>query len=62
MSNVSNLIVNEDYMVTYCPACGERIEVDESDFYATLPSGNEEYELYCPNDYCQCHFYVSVDY
>ena len=62
MSCVSWLDVEKDYMVTWCPCCGERIEVDEDDFSDTLPSGNNEYELYCPNEDCQCHFYASVEY
>ena len=62
MSCVSRLDVYDDYMVTYCPSCGERIEVDEDDCIDTLESGNKEYELWCPNDYCGCHFYSSEDY
>ena len=62
MSSVSKLYVNGDDMATYCPACGERIEVDESDFNETLPSGNKEYFLVCPNEDCSCGFYASIDY
>ena len=49
-------------MVTYCPACGERIEVYEDDKYDTLPDGTDEYEIWCTNEDCQCHFYANVNY
>ena len=62
MSCVSTLDIYDDYMVTYCPGCGERIEVDDFDFCATLDDGTKEYELWCPNEDCQCHFYCNVNY
>ena len=49
-------------MVTYCPACGERIEVYEDDKCDTLSDGTDEYELWCTNEDCQCHFYANVNY
>ena len=62
MSCTSELYVEKDYMVTWCPGCGERIEVDEEDRCATLEDGTGEYELWCLNEWCQCHFYANVNY
>ena len=63
MSCTSNLFKSDNgYMVTYCPACGERIEVYEDDKYDTLPDGTDEYEIWCTNEDCQCHFYANVNY
>ena len=62
MSCTANLDKEKGYMVTWCPGCGERIEVDEGDYNATLEDGTDEYELYCPNEWCQCHFYANENY
>ena len=62
MSNVSHLDIEDGYMVTWCLSCGERIEVDDFDYNATLDDGTKEYELYCPNEECECHFYANVNY
>ena len=62
MSSVSNLYKDDGYMVTWCPCCGERIEVDDADCNATLDDGTKEYELWCPNEWCQCHFYANENY
>ena len=62
MSNISTLFEYDDYKVTYCPACGERIEVDESDEPERLDDETDEYELWCPNEDCRCHFYANVNY
>ena len=60
MSSVSNLYKDDGYMVTWCPSCGERIEVDDTDYNATLDDGTKEYELWCEE--CQCHFYANENY
>ena len=61
MSMVANLSINEiGEMHCWCPACGERIEVDETDFCGTLPNGDEEYFLYCPE--CGQGFYAAESY
>ena len=60
MSMVSGLRGEPDDMWTYCPACGERQLIDDSDEYDVLPSGNKEYFTYCGA--CGQGFYVSKDY
>lgn len=62
MSCTSCLHIEDCYMVTWCPGCGRRIEVDEDDKCATLDDGTSEYELWCPEEDCGCHFYVNVNY
>lgn len=62
MSNVSTLFNENDYMVTFCPTCGERIGVYEEDYYATLDDGTKEYYLECDNEDCLCTFYANVNY
>lgn len=62
MSCVSCLHIHDDYMVTYCPGCGERIEVDDFDEYEVLEDGTREYYLECHNEDCGCTFYANVNY
>lgn len=62
MSCTSWLDQEDGYMVTWCPGCGERIEVDDDDQCDVLDDGTIEYELWCPNEDCQCHFYANVNY
>ena len=63
MSCTSNLYESNDgYLVTRCPACGERIEVEEDDKCGILPDGTDEYELRCPNEDCGCCFYANENY
>lgn len=60
MSMVSHLTVYDDgEMYCHCPACGESCEVEESDFWQTLPDGNKEYEVTCS---CGQSFYASKSY
>lgn len=60
MSLVSGLRGEPGDRWAYCPACGERVWVDDDDEYDVLPSGNKEYFTYCGE--CGQGFYVSVDY
>lgn len=62
MSCTSCLNAYDDYMVTYCPACGERMELDEFYEFDTLDDGTKEYYLECPNEDCQCRFYANENY
>ena len=63
MSNSSTLYINDDgEMITYCPVCGEYIEVDEVDYHATLEDGTKEYYLECLEEDCGCTFYCNVNY
>ena len=47
-------------MCCWCPSCGEKVYIDESDYNATLDDGNKEYFLYCPE--CGQGFYASKSY
>lgn len=60
MSLVSGLRGEPGDMWAYCPACGERVWVDDDEEYDVLSSGNKEYFTYCGT--CGQGFYVSKDY
>ena len=44
----------------WCPACGEIVDVDKSDFCGMMNNGDKEYFLYCPE--CGQGFYVAESY
>ncbi len=58
MSLVSRL--NKDTMECWCPACGERVEVNEDEFCQVLPDGDKEYYVYCSE--CGQTFYAAESY
>lgn len=60
MSMVANQWEDCDGKCCWCPACGEKVYIDESDYNATLDDGNKEYFLYCPE--CGQGFYASKSY
>ena len=62
MSLVANQWVDEscDMMCCWCPSCGEKVYIDDSDEYAVLDDGNKEYFLYCTE--CGQGFYASKSY
>ena len=60
MSMVANQWEDCDGMCCWCPSCGEKVYIDESDYNATLDDGNKEYFLYCPE--CGQGFYASKSY
>jgi len=58
MSMVANL--NKEEMTCWCPACGEIVDVDESDFNQVMDNGDKEYSVYCP--FCGQNFYAAESY
>lgn len=61
MSMVANLWHDYDGdMCCWCPACGEKVDIDEDDECGKLDDGNKEYFVYCPD--CGQGFYASKSY
>ena len=58
MSMVASL--NKDDMTCWCPACGEIVDVEESDFNGYMPDGDKEYYVVCPE--CHQSFYAAESY
>ena len=58
MSMVATL--NKDTMECWCPSCGERVDVYESDFVQIMHNGDKEYSAFCPE--CGQSFYAAESY
>lgn len=52
--------LNTEEMCCWCPACGEIVDIDETDFNQMLDDSNKEYYVECP--YCNQSFYASESY
>ena len=53
-------LLNKDEMICWCPACGELVDVDESDFNQIMSNGDKEYCVDCPR--CGQSFYAAESY
>jgi len=61
MSMVANQWYDDEGdMCCWCPACGEKVYIDEDDECGKLDDGNTEYFIYCPE--CGQGFYASKSY
>lgn len=58
MSMVANL--HKDDMTCWCPACGEIVDVETTDYNGLMDNGDKEYYVVCPD--CGQSFYAAESY
>lgn len=58
MSMVASL--NRETMECWCPACGERVSVEDDDFHQIMDNGDKEYYVECIK--CGQSFYAAESY